>query len=77
MFLRIQQGRITNMNIKNLWQKDRKVIFRQLLREYLEEGYSNKEAKRLASQETDEIKSLDYDFVRDVMKDDDNEQGYY
>lgn len=65
------------MNIKNLWQKDRKVIFRQLLREYLEEGYSNKEAKRLASQETDEIKSLDYDFVRDVMKDDDNEQGYY
>ncbi len=39
---------------KNLWQKERGAIFRNLVRQYSEEGYNNKEAKRLARQEVDE-----------------------
>ena len=42
--------------MKNLWEKDRKTIFRELKQMYLDEGYSHKEAKRLAEQETNEIK---------------------
>ena len=40
---------------KNLWDKDRKVIVRQLIKEYLEEGYSIKEAKKYASEEANEV----------------------
>lgn len=52
------------MTIKNLWEKDRKIIHKELVREYLSEGYSIKEARKLATQETDDIKSGDYDFVK-------------
>ena len=41
--------------MKNLWEKDRKTIFRELLSTYMEEGYNRKEAKKLASIETEEI----------------------
>jgi len=40
---------------KNLWDKDRKSIYKGLVKEYQQEGYDIKEARRLASQETDEI----------------------
>tara|TARA_R100000781_G_scaffold114825_1_gene87103 strand:- start:399 stop:578 length:180 start_codon:yes stop_codon:yes gene_type:complete len=56
--------------MKNLWEKDRKTIFRQLKQMYLEEGYSHKEAKRLAEQETNEIKEADMTFVNSLMYDD-------
>ena len=42
--------------MKNLWEKDRKTIYKELLDLYLEEGYSRKEARKLATEETDEIK---------------------
>ena len=40
---------------KNLWQKERNALFRDLARQYIEEGYDHKEAKKLARQEVDEI----------------------
>ena len=48
--------------MKHLWEKDRKTIYKELLDLYLEEGYSRKEARRLASEETEEIKSGDFNF---------------
>jgi|TARA_R110002020_G_scaffold421333_1_gene630394 hypothetical protein len=51
---------------KNLWQKERGAIFRNLVRQYSEEGYNNKEAKRLARQEVDEIMEDKDDFVNDI-----------
>tara|TARA_R110000751_G_scaffold158182_2_gene263765 strand:- start:849 stop:1028 length:180 start_codon:yes stop_codon:yes gene_type:complete len=56
--------------MKNLWEKDRKTIFRELKQMYLEEGYNHKEAKRLAEQETKEIKEADMTFVNSLMPDD-------
>ena len=51
---------------KNLWQKERGAIFRNLVRQYSEEGYDNKEAKRLARQEVDEIMEDKDDFVNEI-----------
>jgi|TARA_R110000772_G_scaffold20329_1_gene56374 hypothetical protein len=55
--------------MKNLWEKDRKTIFRELKQMYLDEGFTHKEAKRLAEQETNEIKDADMTFVNGLMKD--------
>tara|TARA_Y100001951_G_C11152631_1_gene190087 strand:- start:195 stop:380 length:186 start_codon:yes stop_codon:yes gene_type:complete len=54
---------------KNLWQKERGAIFRDLVRQYSEEGYNNKEAKRLARQEVDEIMEDKENFVNDIWSD--------
>ena len=40
---------------KNLWDKDKRTLFRELYHRYLDEGYSQKEAKKLASEEADDI----------------------
>ena len=56
--------------MKNLWVKDRKIVFRELYATYIEEGYSNKEAKRLAKQEADEIMAEDQMFENDIMDED-------
>ena len=57
--------------MKNLWEKDRKTIYRELLELYLEEGFSKKEAKKLATEETDEIKAGDFSFVSNIMDEQD------
>lgn len=53
--------------MKNLWVKDRKTVFRELYSTYMEEGYSSKDAKRLAKQETDEIMAEDQMFINDIL----------
>lgn len=53
--------------MKNLWVKDRKIVFRELYSTYIEEGYSSKDAKRLAKQEADEIMAEDQMFVNDIL----------
>jgi len=53
--------------MKNLWVKDRKIVFRELYSTYIEEGYSSKEAKRLAKQEADEIMAEDQMFINDIL----------
>ena len=54
---------------KNLWQKERGAIFRNLVRQYSEEGYNKKEANRLARQEVEEIKEDKDDFGSDIWSD--------
>jgi hypothetical protein len=52
---------------KNLWDKERDSLFRELTLSYQEEGFSLKESRRLAKQETEEILSNSLDFVQDVI----------
>ena len=52
---------------KNLWEKDRESLFRSLTIDYLNEGYSRREARRLARQETEEIMTDGLDFIDDVV----------
>jgi len=54
--------------MKNLWEKDRETLFRELTFDYLSEGYSKREARKLAKQETDEIMTDGLDFIDDVVK---------
>lgn len=51
--------------MRNLWEKDRKTIFKELYKQYLEEGYSKKESKKFASLETEEVMSINEDFIKD------------
>lgn len=49
--------------MENIWIKDKKQLFRELYHQYLEEGYSQKEAKKMASEEASEIYSDGVDFA--------------
>ena len=61
--------------MKNLWEKDRKIIFRELLTTYMQEGYNRKEAKKLAAEETDEIMSGDMAFVNELLDNQDEQSS--
>mgnify|MGYP000642658430 CR=1 FL=1 len=52
----------------NFWIKERKQAFNYLLKQYLQEGYDNKEAKALAKQEVDEIMADKESFVDNLWK---------
>ena len=52
----------------NFWMKERKQAFNYLLKQYLQEGYDNKEAKALAKQEVDEIMADKESFVDNLWK---------
>lgn len=51
---------------KNLWQRDRTSMFKYLLRQYREEGYDIKEAKKYARQELAEVMEDKEDFVQNI-----------
>ena len=53
---------------KNLWQKERQALFRDLVRQYETEGYDMKEAKKYAKQEINEIMEDKEDFVQNLWK---------
>tara|TARA_Y100001963_G_scaffold108349_1_gene149774 strand:+ start:1271 stop:1480 length:210 start_codon:yes stop_codon:yes gene_type:complete len=53
---------------KNLWQRERSDIFRDLVKEYSNEGYDIKEARRLARIETNEIMQDKESFVNEVWE---------
>ena len=53
--------------MRNLWDKDRKTIFKELYQQYLEEGYSKKESKKFASLETEEVMSTNEDFIKNIF----------
>ena len=52
---------------KNFWQRDRKSIYRSLVKEYQREGYTHKEAKKFAKEETDEIMADKESFVDNLI----------
>ena len=54
--------------MKNLWEKDRSALFNELTKEYLHEGYTRKEARRLAKQEAEDIMTDNLDFIDEVVK---------
>ena len=51
---------------KNFWQKERSSILRNLVRQYKEEGYDIKEARKLANIEINEIMEDKEDFVSNL-----------
>ena len=53
---------------KNFRQKERSSLFKNLLRQYKEEGYDNKEAKQLAKIEINEVMEDKEDFVSNIWR---------
>ena len=53
--------------MKNFWDKDRKSIYRSLVKEYQKEGYDMRDAKRLAKMETDEVMAAKEYFVNNLI----------
>lgn len=50
----------------NLWEKDRKKLFRELYHQYLDEGYDSKEAKKLAKEEATDLIAEHEDFAMNI-----------
>ena len=53
---------------KNLWEKEERQVFRSLTRQYGQEGYDIKEAKKLAREETNEIMSDKIEFAENLYE---------
>ena len=53
---------------KNLWEKEERQVFRSLTRQYKQEGYNIKEAKKLAREETNEIMLDKKEFTENLYQ---------
>ena len=60
---------VRGMTNKNLWEKERKQLFKELTSRYQEEGYDVKTAKRFAKEEIEEIMSDQNDFIANIQND--------
>ena len=56
---------------KNLWEQDRRRIFKKYLREYLNEGYDRSEAGIMAKREVDDVMSDQENFVKTLWNNQD------
>jgi|TARA_R110000824_G_scaffold3329_1_gene15764 hypothetical protein len=56
---------------KNLWERDRRRIFKKYLREYLNEGYDRNEAGIMAKREVDDVMSDQENFVKTLWNNQD------
>ena len=50
----------------NLWEKDRRQLFKELYHQYIEEGYSQKEAKKIAREAATDIYADSVEFAMDA-----------
>ena len=53
--------------MKSFLQKERQRIFREVTKQYQDEGYDLKESKRMAKQDTDDIMSDKETFIDNYM----------
>ena len=55
--------------MKSFLQKERQRIFREVTKQYQDEGYDLKESKRMAKQDTDDIMSDKETFIDNFIQD--------
>jgi len=53
---------------KNFWEKDKEVLFKNLVKQYKEEGYNIKESKHFAKIEINQIMEDKEDFINNLWK---------
>ena len=54
--------------MQNLWEKDKKRLFRELYQQYMDEGYDSKDAKRLLLQQ--KVEPADKNEITELLLDD-------
>ena len=52
-----------------MWQKERSGMLRDLIREYIEEGYEHRDAKKIATKEVDALMEDRVSFVDTLWED--------
>ena len=52
----------------NLWQGSKKSLYKELYMQYLEEGYTSNEAKKLAKEEVADMIETDTEFINEIIK---------
>ena len=52
----------------NLWQGSKKSLYKELYMQYLEEGYTSSEAKKLAKSEVEDMIDTDTEFINEIIK---------
>ena len=52
-----------------MWQKERSGMLRDLIREYIEEGYEHRDAKKIATKEVDALMEDRVSFVNTLWED--------
>ncbi len=52
----------------NLWQGSKKSLYKELYIQYLEEGYTSNEAKKLAKAEVEDMINTDTEFINEIIK---------
>tara|TARA_X000001388_G_scaffold68539_1_gene56416 strand:+ start:2556 stop:2738 length:183 start_codon:yes stop_codon:yes gene_type:complete len=52
----------------NLWQGSKKSLYKELYIQYLEEGYTSNEAKKLAKAEVEDMVNTDTEFINEIIK---------
>ena len=53
---------------KNLWDGDKKQLFRELYHQYTDEGYNQREAKKMAREEAEEMYAENVDFAFSISE---------
>tara|TARA_B100000949_G_C14216709_1_gene422674 strand:+ start:867 stop:1052 length:186 start_codon:yes stop_codon:yes gene_type:complete len=53
--------------VKNIWDKERESLFREFTHDFMEEGYSKREARKMAKREVADIMAEKLDFVADLV----------
>ena len=53
---------------KNLWQQERRQLFRELVKQYADEGYNQKESKRLEKMDINDIMEDKESFVDNLWR---------
>jgi|TARA_A100000172_G_scaffold29962_1_gene17869 hypothetical protein len=52
--------------VRNLWDQERRTLFKNLVKEYEREGYGKEEAGRFARQEVNEMMLEKEEFVNNI-----------
>tara|TARA_R110000824_G_scaffold11592_1_gene50793 strand:- start:287 stop:508 length:222 start_codon:yes stop_codon:yes gene_type:complete len=62
----LELGRERMNMAKNLWDKEYNRVYRELVRDYLDDGYDLAEAKYNAKRDTKEVMQDQLDFVEEL-----------
>ena len=52
---------------KNIWDKEREALFREFTQDFMDDGYTKREARKLAKQEVSDIMSEKLELIENLV----------
>ena len=59
---------------KNIWDKERETLFREFTQDFINEGYSKREARRMAKHEVEDIMNEKLEFIEEIVEQSNDDQ---